>query len=85
VEYGLSDYTIQVNEILAFSIKSSEFLTSYKQEDYQDCYFNFDIIWYNGNFSSSANSKVDIISSCVGQFNIAEEGYSGNLPDDMDI
>ncbi|MFT4968906.1 MAG: hypothetical protein ACI9O4_000642 [Chitinophagales bacterium] len=55
VEYDLSDSTIQVNEILAFSIKYSEFLTSYKQEDDQDGYFNFDIIWYNGNFRSNAN------------------------------
>lgn len=86
VDYNYTDSLIQVNEALPISILTSEFLPTYTEQEYQQSNFYMDIIWFNGDFSSSANSKVDLLSNSVSQFNLTEyQGFSGDLPNDINL
>ncbi len=86
VEFAHSDSILQVTDTLSLKIRTAEFSPQYINDEFQNSTFYVDIIWFNGDFSSSANTKVDLISSSVGQFSLDEyEGYYGPLPNDIDL
>lgn len=79
VEINYTDTLIQVGDLLPISIKSSQFASIYNNNNYSDCNFSMNVRWFNGDFVSDANHKIQIFNSQP-YFSSNDNGYSGNLP-----
>ena len=86
VSVNYTDSVIDVNDPLSITIESSAFQGNYDENEYNQSSFSVNVIWFDGNFSSQANHKVDLLSSNLSGFSLEEyNGYNGTLPQDIEI
>lgn len=81
-----NDTLIGVNEPLSLFIEGSAFQGYYESNGYDNSSISITITWFDGNFTSDASHKVEVLSSNPPGFNL--EDYSSfylESPTDMQI
>ena len=86
VHINYTDSVINVDDPLSIKIESSAFQQDFDAIGYDESSFSINITWFDGNFSSLANHKVDLLASNLSGFTLEEyNGYYGSLPSDIEI
>ena len=76
-----SDSVLNINDNLSIKIASSDFQTIYDESGFNQFSFNVQIDWFDGNFSSSSNHKVNLVNSNLNGLSLTDySGYYGALP-----
>lgn len=81
-----SDSVIAVNEALSIHILASDFLNEFENKNYDNSSVSINVTWFDGNFSSDASHKVDVVYSNPPGFQL--EDYSSiyqETPNDIQV
>lgn len=86
VSINYADSVINVNEPLALTIESDAFQSIYEDGGFTNSSFAINITWFDGNFTSQANHRVNLLSSNINNFPLEEySGYNGPLPPNIEL
>lgn len=86
VSFPNNDSVIAVNEPLTINILGSAFLTTYESESYDNSSFSIYITWFDGNFTSEASHKVDVVYSNPPGFSLEDySAFNPETPSDLQV
>lgn len=81
--FSTTDSIHDINTLLEVSIKSTDFLTTYQEGDYQQFNLSMHVEWFDGNFVSTANHQVNILNSNLDNLDLEyAAAYYGDIPND---
>lgn len=81
-----ADSIIQSNDTLEINIQTADFLNEYQEKNYDNTYFSIAVTWFDGNFTSPANDRIDVLYQNVELLGTNSiEGYDGPLPDSINM
>jgi hypothetical protein len=87
VAVAASDSLLSTSDTLDLAVNLSDFEQTYEAEDFENLNVNINITWFNGDFSSPANSQVVLVYSSINNFSI-NSNYESNIlsyPSDLSV
>lgn len=85
INYQHADSILQSTDTLELTVQTANFLNEYQEKNYDYTSFYIDITWFDGNFTSPANDRVDVLYQNVPVLGSTQEGYEGALPDSINM